>query len=187
MPTVKIPVKINYELGGGPGYNIFNARIADTDTDLENCLDAIEAFYVSLLGLYSTTTQIVIGEGMIADPYGSPTYLPDDVRTQTGASATASMATLLCITVGWRTTAATRSGRGRTFLGPLVVGTNEGNGTPSDAVITAVRAAAEDLVDASQAANGWAVGVYSHKDALLRDVVGSSVKDRFTFLSSRRD
>lgn len=187
MPTIKIPVRIDYPNSGGPGYNVFHARVNDVETDLEDALDALESFYNTLPSLWGSTTSLTIGEGMINDPYGSPTYLPDDVRVITGTGTPTALPQLLAICISWRTPSATRTGRGRTFLGPLVTGTAQADGTPIDAIVTAVRDSAQFLVGQSTGANGWAFGVYSQKDALFRDWVGSSVKDRFSYLSSRRD
>lgn len=187
MATVKVPVVVDYAAAGGPGYNIFHARIEDMNTDVDEMLSALETFYTTLSSLWATTTTITIGTGMIQDPYGNPTYVNDDVRTVTGTGVALAMSPLLCINIGWRTASATRRGHGRTFLGPLVQGTQQNDGTPVNDVIDGVRGTAADLVADSLSANGWALGVYSQKDGLLRDFTGSSVRDRFTFLSSRRD
>lgn len=187
MPTVKIPVKIAYTGAGGPGVNVFNGRVGDVDTDLPDLLAALATFYENLKSIWMTSTTITIGESMILDPYGSPTYIDDDVTVITGTANTNALSPLLAICVSWRTVAASRSGRGRTFLGPLGAQASGPDGTLNDTVLGSVRSEAQTLVSASQATNGWALGVYSTKDALLRDWVGSSVKDQFSYLSSRRD
>ena len=190
MSIVRVPVRIEYAQAGGPGYNVWHFRTADDDPgtwQLGDALDALEAFYTSLRALYPTTTRIYIGEGMVKDPLGSPEYVDDDSRVLTGSTVGGVNSTLLAIVVSWRTTSATRSGRGRTFLGPLSANTNQGDGTPLDANVTGVRTAAQTLVNASTGPGGWSVGVLSTKQGVFRDITGSTVRDRFSFLSSRRD
>lgn len=190
MSILRIPVRIDYPYAGGPGFNIWHARFVDSTPPpalLGDALDALELFYSTIDSTIVTGTTFTLGEGMILDPLGSPTYVDDDSRTVTGSDGAGSMSNLLCITVGWRTISATRSGRGRTFVGPMGIGTAGNDGTPADSVLTTIRGAATDLIDTSTNANGWAFGVLSTKQALLRDFTGSTVKDRYTFLSSRRD
>lgn len=190
MSIVRIPVRIDYPYDGGPGYNIWHARFVDSTPaalSLSAAVDALVDFYEAVDAYIVTGTTFTVGEGMILDPLGSPTYLDDDSHTVTGSAGGTSMSNIMCCTVGWRTTSATRSGRGRTFLGPMGMSSATGNGTPADATLTTLRAAASDLVDVSTGANGWAFGVLSTKQGLLRDFTGSTIKDRYTFLSSRRD
>lgn len=190
MPIIRVPARIDYPFGGGPGYNIWHVRTVDDDPGtwaLPDALDALEAFYGAVDAYLTTDTTITIGEGMILDPLGSPTYVDDDSRTITGAAGGTCMSNLMCVTVGWRTTSATRSGRGRTFLGPMGVSSATGDGTPADLTLSTLRAAAADLVDASTGVGGWALGVLSVKQGILRDFTGSTIKDRYTYLSSRRD
>ena len=190
MSIVRVPVRMDFTQPGGPGYNVWHIRTADDNPEtweLSGALDALEDFYQANAGLYHAGTTITIGEGMVRDPLGSPTYVDDDVRTLTGGNGSAPGSTMLAVVVSWRTTSATRSGRGRTFLGPITSAVVSGDGTPSNLFITQARAAATALVAASTAANGWAIGVLSTKQGIFRDAVGSSVRDRYSFLSSRRD
>jgi hypothetical protein len=99
-----------------------------------------------------------------------------------GYSSAPSMA---CVT--WRTSLATRRGRGRTFLGP--VGANavdSGDGTLNTGILGVIRGAATALVSASDNALNGAVGVYSELDGVVRDVVASTVTDQVAVLRSRR-
>ncbi|MGZ7255952.1 hypothetical protein ACXWPU_09410, partial [Streptococcus pyogenes] len=60
-------------------------------------------------------------------------------------------------------------------------------GTPDGAFITAATTAANALVAASTGLNGSALGIYSQKESLLRDITGMRIRDRWSYLSSRRD
>jgi hypothetical protein len=188
MPTVRIPVRIDYTNAGGPGYNVWHVRTVSElpGTDLSEPLNALEAFYTKCKALYQPGTRIVIGEGMINDPLGSPTYVDDDSRTVLGSGASGATPTMVALCVSWRTQAATRSGRGRTFLGPVAMGTLQADGTPEPAILAACRNAALDLVGDSMTANGWAFGVLSTKERLIRDFTGSTIRDRWAVLTSRR-
>lgn len=192
MATIRVPVTIEYPQEGGPGKNVWNVRTVgpseEDDVDqVGDALDALVAFYTDILTYYPQTTVITLGTGMIRDPLGTPTYFPDDVRTLTGVTGGDYLSPLLAVSVGWRTSVATRSGRGRTFVGPFNGAVNDGDGTVDGGFLTVLRAAAVDLVDASMASAGWSIGVLSVKQGLIRDITGSAVQDRFAYLSSRRD
>lgn len=189
MPIYRVPVRIDYRANGGPGYNVFHVRTVSSARDeLLSALDAIEAMYNSMKGLYVDTTILTVGEGMIKDPLGAPEYVNDSPRTVLGSGGASTMPTLLAVCASWRTSSATRSGRGRTFFGPFNNNTQDGNdGTPGAVTITTVRDAALDLVQASQGLNDWGIGVLSLKTGILRDITGVTVQDRWSYLSSRRD
>jgi len=188
----RVPVTIDNSLSGGPFMNIFHVRTigpgGDDADQLGDALDALEDFYMGLRNVLPNGTVVRFGEGMIKDPLGDPTYQADDPRAiPTGTQLVGSPATLLAITISWRTASASRSGRGRTFVGPFNGGVIADDGTPNNQVVDQVRGQAAALVSASGGPGGWAFGVLSVKQGLLRDFTGSSVRDRWSFLSSRRD
>lgn len=189
MPIYRVPVRIEYPQGGGPGYNVFHVRtVSNARDELEDALDSIELFYTAIRSHFASGTKHIIGEGMIRDPLGSPEYVNDSSRTRLGEGAVSVAPSLLAVTVSWKTSSATRSGRGRTFVGPF---TNDAmqatDGTPSAALMSSLRSAANNLVSDSSGLNDWAIGVLSIKQGLLRDITGASVKDKWSYLSSRRD
>lgn len=193
MAIVRIPVKVS-EPGqsGGPWMNVWNARtVSDTGNDfseqVSETLDALEAFYNSLRPILVSGTDIVLGEGMIRDPLGSPTYVNDDRRVVTGAAVGDRLTALLAVVVSWRTSSATRSGRGRTFVGPFTEGSNGVDGTPELGTLNTIRSASADLLQASSAPYAWSLGVLSTKQKVLRDFTAFTVADRWSYLSSRRD
>lgn len=191
MAIVRVPARLDYPFNGGPGVNVWHvstASLQDTQANLEEAVDALAAFYTAIRPWYPTGMTVTLGEGMIIDPLGSPEYATDYSTkiTSSGGSATVT-SNLLAIVCGWRTSSATRSGRGRTFIGPLVTQAGEGDGTPAPDTLADIRGAAATLVADSLSANGWAIGVLSTKQGTFRDITGVTVKDRFAFLSSRRD
>lgn len=189
MPIIRVPARIEFVGPGAPGFNVFHVRtVSEAGDELEQALDALEEFYNDLRSVYHVGTRIVLGEGMIRDPLGSPTYVEDDRRVIQGNGSGGIGPQLLAVVVSWRTQSASRSGRGRSFIGPLSSNMLDGtDGTPVPAAMTAIRSAADGLVNASTGLNDWAVGVLSTKQGILRDITGNTVNDRFSFLSSRRD
>lgn len=186
MATYKVPVSINHPGAGGMAWNIWHLRVED-EVDFGDAMDALDDFYTTVKGLYPNGTQVTVGDGIIKNPYTAPEYFTYTPTVVTGTGQTAQAPQLLAIVVSWRTASATRSGRGRTFLGPLELSALDVDGTPKAAYLSEVQAAATALVAASTGVGGWAFGVYSHKQSVLRDFVGWSVKDRCSYLSSRRD
>jgi len=188
MPIYRVPVRIEYKADGGPAFNVLHVRTVSSARDeLLGALGAIEQFYDDVSEIYRPDTTVTIGEGMIKDPLGSPEYVNDSRRVVTGTGGGGTTPTLIALVVSWRTSSASRSGHGRTFLGPVQLSAVDAvDGTPTQAILTTVGNAADELVSASSGLNDWAVGVLSTKQGLLRDFTGFTVRDRFAFLSSRR-
>lgn len=191
MATYRHPVTINYVGAGGPALNVWHLRTTGDDVpsggELAALSAVIEDFYTAVAGIYRLSTTIsysgvstTIGEEPAYDA-SAPAW------TVQGDGSNDATSPLLQICVGWLTTNASRSGRGRTFLGPLALEAVSADGTPSTSAIGVVRSAATALVTASGGFADGAVGVYSPTDGLIRDVVGSATRDVFAYLSSRRD
>lgn len=189
MSIFRVPVSVSFPQAGGPAMNVLHVRTADVDTaeEIGNALDALEAFYTAIQIYFPQYAQIRLGEGMVQDVLGSPVYYPDDLRVINSSSSLPPAATLLAVVVSWRTVSATRSGRGRTFIGPIQTNAIDGDATPSAALISALNTAAGNLVSASTGAGGWSLCVLSQKEHLARDVTGHRVRDRWGVLRSRRD
>ena len=191
MSTLRIPVTINNSLLPSPAMNIWHARADDFGgEEVGGLLDVLEDFYTAIAGWYIDSTTITFGDNIIVDPYGSPEYGPSDPRTVAaggGSGAGEPSSVMLALVVGWRTASASRSGRGRTFLGPIRRAALGSDGTPDGAFVTAATTAANALVTASTGLNGSALGIYSQKESLLRDITGVRIRDRWSYLSSRRD
>lgn len=198
MPTFRLPVSLT--LSGMPDQAInvwhFRANDGGIDAAFGDAVEAIRGFYSAL------AVGTVLANGTTVSAEAAQEVGTDQVRAvdwsnitvpESGARAPFPMA----ITVNWRSSSASRRGRGRTFVGPLVGGAVQSDGTVAENTLSAVRAAAAGLVSASVAGgisgSAWAVGVYGLETAggtpasphVIRDVVGSTVHDRFAWIRSR--
>jgi len=193
MPIYRLPVRIVDPVLGGDGVNIFHVRtgggIGETAT-LNRAVGWLEDFYNAMVPVFSSNTDFFF-DGVATEIATEAPGVNDDLDTWTtgGTGTSIPLPAANCIVVGWKTTLATRSGRGRTFLGPMASATAESNGTVTAAALSTIRTAASAMVDASTAADpdGVALGVWSPTDQLLRDFTGSTVRDKFAVLRSRRD
>lgn len=191
MAKRRAVVRILHPNLGGVGTNTWHIRTSglevDTTTMLGNAMEAVETFYTACAGLFPDTCTFSWDGSLsgILDEEGQFNEL--DPWTTTGAVAGGSLPPANCICVSWLGATGDRSRRGRTFLGPIATNVAESNGTISTAALGAARAAAAALVDASTDPNDWALCVFSRQESLLRDFVGSAVRDQFAVLRSRRD
>lgn len=106
----------------------------------------------------------------------------------------------LAICISWKTSIRARRGRGRTFVGPLVLGSLQTDGSVVDATLTTLTTAGNTLVSESLTDNDWAFGVwglenpapkdyagdYNDLPHVIRDFTGFSIQDKFAVMRSRR-
>lgn len=190
MPTYKYVVDLSWSGMGSPGVNVWHFRTTTDSPDnaeVPELVDAIKDFYTGCLGLYSNDAVIQGPSTLILDPYGTPEYRPATSWTLQGQGGGSKAPAATAVTVTWRTTSATRSGRGRTFLSPITTSAMDGDGTINTTQLTALRGAAAALVAFNEGFDNGAVGVYSPSQNLLRDIVAYNVRDTFAVLRSRRD
>lgn len=204
MAIYRIPVKLEWQGSpGGPGVNVWHCRVGslgDPSNDaligqVDGPLAALDDYYRDQLGNFGHGVVITVGDGIteISNPE-APRGVEVTAPTM-AATSTTGMPPLLAICISWKTSLARRAGRGRTFLGPVSTSPADTNdGTLLDAALVDIKNRAQQLVDLSTSANGWAFGVYGKSqpgDALsgkvLRDFTGVSVSDKWAYLSSRRD
>jgi hypothetical protein len=172
---------------GGPGVNVWHLRTDASVADISEHMDQLEAFYTAVAGIYCTDTTITLpSEGVSVE--ATPTQVAlGQQRTIQGTGGTGHLPPANQICVSWGTLAATRSGHGRTFLGPLWEQCQDDDGTPTPGILSGVRQAAQDLVDANQPDDAGAWGVYSQRQNVIRDFTSARVRDTFAVLRSRRD
>lgn len=191
MPVWRAVAVITHPSLGGDGTNTWHVRSAATPVDplaeAFGAMELVRQFYVAVGGVFPSGTNIswdggLAGVGPDEGEFGESAGWSVDAA---GTSDPLPPATALV--VGWRGASGDRSRRGRTFLGPLGVNTLQDNGTPTESVLTEVRAAAQALVDASTGENNGAVGVWSRQESLFRDFVATSTRNVFATLRSRRD
>lgn len=191
MGLFRATVDLTFPGGTGRGTNTWHLRTVSTNgTELEvqTLMALVSQFYSDCApalpsGLEAswdgTALQIESAAPVIIDIGATWSVNGTD---NTGVMASAAM---LCVT--WRTSLATRRGRGRTFVGPVGAGSVQGDGSPLDTDLAAVRSAATNLVAASASAGvSGAIVVYSPTDGVARDITGSTVSDEFAILRSRR-
>jgi hypothetical protein len=178
---------------GGTGVNLWHGRTDATITEnasLNAEMDWVKTFFTAIAALLPSPCLISYDGVATEVGTGSPRVIEGLTTWSVAASgAGLPMPPANCIVVGWKTGLATRSGRGRTFIGPLKQAVCEQNGTIASANLSTIRTAASALVTSSLAETTppSALGVWSVKDQLLRDFTGSAVRDKFAVLRSRRD
>lgn len=191
MPTWTVPIQLTWGYGqGSPGANVFHARTtggAGPSADLESMTEALHDFYTACAGLFNSTMSIRwLGEATgVGDDTGSVATSPSWTVVGTDSSSVAPPA--LAMLVNWRADTGGRSGRGKTFLGPLAASTMESNGTPAEGVRTTALTAAQDLIETSDTFANGALGIYSRVDNVFRDFISATVPNDFAVLRSRRD
>lgn len=191
MSIVRIPATITWPGSGSPGVNVWHWRDADIAGGLQAvdyglAIDALEAFYTAIAPRLQGPGSVVLGDKSVIINEDPPQYAPTDRRQIPLTSSLAQAPDLLQVVVGWRTAVATRSGRGRTFLGPLVDAWIEEDGLPNASFLNDVLTAAQGLIDFNEAAANGAFGVWSELDGVIRDFTGYSTSGRFSYLESRR-
>lgn len=191
MPTVTIPIDITWTgASGSPGVNVWHGRIdsaVEPFEDLGTLTEFLETFYSGLLSLFTTTTTIRwAGEANgVGDDTGD--LFTSDPWTLTGTGSNGAMPPANCMLASWRAATGGRSGRGRTFLGPLDRGAEENNGTPAELFRTAVQGEIDELISSSSGFGNGALGIYSRADGVFRDFVSGTCPNYFAVLRSRRD
>lgn len=191
MPTVRIPINITWTGStGSPGVNVWHARVngeLDPNPDVETISGMLEQFYDDISDVVPTdVTFQFLGEATGVGDDADTTFTGTP-WTVTGSGGAPHLPPATAMYVNWRAASGGRSGRGRTFISPLVTADNEGNGTPVEQVRGWVQAAADALIDSSDSFANGAVGVYSRTDNVIRDFVSADVPNKFAVLRSRRD
>lgn len=182
-------VNLSYGSGGGPGVNVWHFRGPSVGNDSQLVVNAINGFYGGLNNLMAPGMVVTGPSEVVAGIEGdSPTFEPVTgwtVNAAAGSNTTAPP--VLQIVAGWRTALASRSGRGRTFLGPFNTSVLDVNGTPTNSAIGLVNEACQEIVDFNGGVDDGAIGVWSPTDGVIRDITGFRVRDTFAVLRSRRD
>lgn len=197
MAIFRVPALYSWAGPGSPGQNTWHVRTATltgagADAELELALAALEDFYQGVAGGLGYNTTITLGERIVdVSDFLNPRFNERPNRVVSAGASSSNLPPSNQICVGWQTELAKREGRGRTFIGPLSGATDdESQGIPTASFIGQVRAAAQALVNASTAEVGWSVGVLSKRGTtqqVFRDIVGTTTRQSFAVLRSRRD
>ena len=192
MGLYRATIDLRYSVGGTHGTNTFSLRTVDVNTASEvvGLMTIIKSFYQAeathLPVDYTCTWDGTVRELGSADPALITTDAGWVVPGTQNTGGYAPAPVMGCIT--WRTAKATRSGRGRTFIGPLWAGCMQTDGTLTDDTVAQMRANAAALVESSDNDDAeGAICIWSEKNQTALDVTGSSVTDQCAVLRSRRD
>jgi hypothetical protein len=189
MPILRFTVEHDYPLTGGPGINVFHYRTPTDAVDaaaIAIAADALEAFYSAAPARLHEDSTFTLRE-QVLDIQTSEVYaaVPWSVSgTATGAYLPPS--NQICL--NWTTGNASRSGRGRTFMGPLPFSSNlDSDGTPSPTLLAAAATWVNSIVSFNAAGGNGAFVVWSSTQGVGRDITGGNGRDQFAVLRSRRD
>lgn len=191
MGVFRYAVQLTWPGTGSPGYNVWHGRTANDVgpfEDLNSLIGGLNTFYNGMAQFFPPGVTVTGPPEVVMGINSSPTFESVSGFTVAGGASSSSflpLATAAC--VSWRTTAATRSGRGRTFISPLAQNCLDTNGTPTAGMVSSVNTIAAAFIDSFDGALGGAWGVWSEKDQVLRDFVSGSMRDTFAVLTSRRD
>lgn len=191
MAIWRMVVRISSPVLGGTGVNLWHLRDASpVDAGaLQNSINAVRDFYDDIKSVFNGATTVSF-DGSLTTVSGEGEPEVDagfDSWSVAGGTTTQNLPPANCIVVSWRTSSATRSGRGRTFIGPVSEQTLEGNGTVNEANRSSILAAANDLIATSSLPGNGGIVVWSPTTGLARDIVSASVANKFGVLRSRRD
>lgn len=192
MGVYRATVDLRFGAGTGRGTNTWCFRtiggLTETD-DIEDLGEKLATFYGavaftmpvnSTFSWDGTVQELGVPEPAFREPVTGFTVAGGQTASTYGPAAA-----MACIT--WRTSLASRSGRGRTFLGPLALSAYQGDGTLVESYLSGIRNAAQALVDAStNDTDSQAIAVWSEADGVARDIIGSTVRDTVAILRSRR-
>ena len=191
MPVYKMPVRLTYGTGSTRGTNTFHFRTTGAAVDqvqIDALVNLVSQFYLAVAGLWGSDSRAIFDGALTEVGTATPTAGVASVpfnRQGTAIGVTPGPAGVgACIT--WRSTLATRSGRGRTFIVPLYTNAYESNGTLAAGALTTLQNAATAMVNSSKSLGNGAIGVWGGTPPQLRDVVAATVTDKVAWLSSRR-
>lgn len=193
MGVFRVRIALAFAAGGRSGSNSWCVRtIGGSDTaDVAAAVNgAIKPFYTTVAGSVPSASTFKWDGTATELGTTTPSLLtPSSPWTVTGTvpgSNYTAAAGMACVT--WRTSLATRRGRGRTFIGPLASGVVEADGSLGAANLTQFNTAISALVAYNN--NDLSIGsvaVWSTADGVARDIVGGTITDQVAILRSRRD
>lgn len=173
---------------GGTGVNVYHGHLgSDPDGDFGPLMVSLSAIYDDISLIFPSTT-VLSWDGTATTLGASPALLtsPADAWSVTGTGGTHPAPPANCIVAGFSTALRTRSGRGRTFLGPIDRDQVQDNGTPYETTRETISAAYQNIIDEDESADSY-FGVWSPTDNVLRQWTSCQVANRFGVLRSRRD
>lgn len=192
MPIYRCTVDLDFGAGTGRGTNSWTVRTVDVGLgEIENIQDLmgqVQTFYTALAGKFpANTTMSWDGSAQqlgVAEPAYQESAAGWSVAGGAAANTYGPAPAMVCVT--WRTSVATRSGRGRTFLGPIAMNVIGPDGSVDAADLSDIRTAANNLATQNGSLEAGALVIWSETQQVGRDILGSSVTDQIAVLRSRR-
>jgi len=204
MAIFRVPILVTFPGAGSPGVNVWHIRtIADPLaagelSQANSLIGYLRTFYDAIKVYYPAATTISLGT--VTEELTSREIVP--TMAIVSGIGTGSAPQMLSLVITWKTSVASRRGRGRTFLGPHPTNCMQSDGTPSTTFLTDVNNAAAALLTSSTGFGNGAIGIWGYDspkiagkenprnplDArVLRDITGKNIRDLFGVLRSRRD
>lgn len=191
MALYRCTVNLSFPVGSGGGTNTWHLRTGtgtDEDNNVEALMQKVAFFYEAVSPLLpasweaswdGTALEIATAEPtLVTAPGGGWSQNGEATGGYTGA------ASMGCVT--WRTASPTRSGRGRTFVGPLAATAVQDDGTLGNTALSLLQQAGQSIPDSTGSSVAGALVVFSQAQQLGRDITSSSVTDQVAVLRSRR-
>jgi hypothetical protein len=136
--------------GTGPYANVFHIFTGTPSVARANAhIGALKTFYTTLVGgAFPTSSSVLLGRVVTVVDANPPVYIPATSQTVTGTNGTGYLAPQVCAVISWKSSVATRKGRGRTYIGPLAaaMGTSAGNFAAGNLAL--IQSAASALITA---------------------------------------
>lgn len=191
MAVFRASVSITSPDLGGVGANVWHLRTSDVGTTEGNVgvlMSALEAFYTDIAPLFPEDVT-VRWDGSVQQILSAEPVLLEggDDWSVPGGTTSQGLPPANCLCMTWRTQLSTRSGRGRSFLGPIAEQHVGVDGRPTSTARDLLSGAASDFIDLFDSAGAGAFAVYSPTDEIARDITGYKVPTEFAVLRSRRD
>jgi hypothetical protein len=191
MAVYRLQVRYKFPIGTGGGVNTWHYRGSDPSSSAggpTNMVNALKAFYTTCAPFFGASASVSFDGDWTQVDTQTPALLapvaPWTVQGQSAANNYGPSGVGLC--VSWKTALRSKSGRGRTFIAPLVSGCFGTDGTIEDSNLARARSAAATLVSTSLADGNGALGVWSPTTNLFHDFTAYSISDKVAYLSSRR-
>lgn len=185
--VLKIVNAITGSPGSPPDYNVMHVNDATgTLASAQAIVQSIADFYTAFKAYYGGGVHVTAGATVYQDPPGFNLLVGTAPVDVAGTDLSGYAAPQLAVVVSWRTILATRTGRGRTFLGPLGRAAETTNGTPTPSMVTTMQTAATALIaNISAQAGSPRLVVYSPKLGTQQEVTSALVRGG-TFHTQRR-
>jgi len=145
--TCKWVVTWSGNLGSLPAYNIHYIQV-DTlsTTDLNNVNVALKNMYDAVKAYIPSSVNVTVGSSVIQVTGGAPAILPVAPLSLNGTDTSGNQPPQCAVVISWRSTLATREGRGRTFFGPVGNAGATQFGVPSSVFSTLLQTKATALI-----------------------------------------